>query len=265
MIEPNAIAGAGLVILGSKELLNKLLGPTADYIGGELKNIAERCNINLDNVFRRALQKLGPRANMPRAVNPRVLKHVISEGQFCEDVIMAEYLGGVLASTKSGTPRDDRGIYYLNLISELSSYQIRTHYMIYSSIVQYGSKFNQDTSFWYLNDGITVLIPEHEYVMSMDYSGEESHEDISHHSFLGLESSNLSKGGNQIINRDSRPFPGVPFRYFWPTRFGFELFLWGLGLGHMRVSSYFDIDPNIHLPVTPVPKAVSIQLGRVSY
>ncbi|MFC1560903.1 hypothetical protein ACFL4V_00330 [Candidatus Latescibacterota bacterium] len=65
-------------------------------------------------------------------VPPRVLKRVLSDGWFCEDEIMREYYGGVLASSRSTINRDDRGKTYLELLSNLSTYQTRTYYIVYT-------------------------------------------------------------------------------------------------------------------------------------
>lgn len=265
MVDPLTTVGAGLAVLGSKDLLNKVLGPTADYIGGEIKNLVERCNINLDNVFKNALQKLGSRADEPGAVSPRVLKHVFDEGRFCDDPLMVEYLGGVLASSKSEVPRDDRGAFYLNMITALSSYQLRTHYLVYAAIVRYGKPHDQDLSYWFEDDTITVAIPEDGYIEGMAYAEDESHEDIAYHAFLGLAANDLAEGGTRKFEPDSHSDFDVPFRFFWPTRYGFELFLWGLGIGKTRVSSYFDLDTMVSLPTEPPFKALGIKFGKTRY
>jgi hypothetical protein len=209
-----------------------------------------------------AINKLGPRANEPGAVNPRVLKHIFDEGRFCEDPLMTEYLGGILASSKGEDSRDDRGSFYLNEIKSLSTYQIRTHYLIYSVIIRSKNPFNQDTSFWFRDDTITVAIPESGYVDAMNYSVDESHEDIAHHSFLGLQKHDLSMGGVEVCNPSKGSDFPVPFRYYNATRHGFELFLWGLGLGKTRVRSYFDLDPAIPLPSEPPFEPLRIELGQ---
>jgi hypothetical protein len=265
MVDPLTTAGAGLMVLGSKDLLTKLLGPTADYVGGEIKNFVERCNINLDNVFRIAFRKLGSRADDPGGVSPRVLKHVIDEGRFCEDPLIAEYLGGVLASSKSDGSRDDRGTFFLNMITALSSYQLRTHYLIYAAIVPAGRPRGQDISFWFEEDTIAVAIPEEGFLSGTEYSGDESHEDISYHAFLGLEMKGLVEGGTRVVQPNQHSDFPVAFRFFWPTRYGFELFLWGLGLGKHRVFSYFDLDPTIPLPAEPPFKVLRIELGKRYY
>jgi hypothetical protein len=80
--------GGGLAVLGSKDLLLKILGPSADYVGGEVKNFVEKCNINLDGIFSRAARKLGDRIDEPGSVSPRVLKDIMDEGRFCDFVFI---------------------------------------------------------------------------------------------------------------------------------------------------------------------------------
>ncbi|TWT63921.1 hypothetical protein [Rubinisphaera italica] len=261
-MDPLTTVGAGLTVLGSKELLTKLLGPSADYVGGEIKNLVERCNINLDNVFRIALHKLGSRADEPGVVNPRVLKRVFDEARLCDDPLMAEYLGGVLASSKGDIARDDRGTFYLNEINALSTYQLRTHYLIYAVIVRSQRPYDQDLSYWYQQDTISVAIPESGYLAGMEYSTDEPSDDISFHSFLGLEMKGLCERGIEVIEPQKQSDFDVPFRFYWPTRYGFELFLWGLGLGNTRVSSYFDLETDIALPHEPPFTTLAIELGQ---
>ena len=265
MVEPLTTVGAGLAVLGSKDLLTKLLGPSADYLGENLKGLVEKSHVNLNRVFSNALKKLGDRADHPGAVNPRILKRIVDEGRFCDDPLMAEYLGGVLASSKVDVSRDDRGTFYLSEINSLSSYQLRTHYLIYAAIVRSKKTLDQDLSYWFKDDSITVAIPESGYVAGMEFSETESQNDIAYHSFLGLEMKGLSERGIDLMTPHEHSDLAVPFRYFWPTRYGFELFLWGLGLGQTQTTSYFDLDRNIGLPV-PLPfETLKIELGRVYF
>ncbi len=74
----------GLTILGSAvggaKLVEKLLGPTADYVGTGLKNWAEKRVTNASRIFEKAAEKLGSRIDEPGAVPPRVLKEILDEG-----------------------------------------------------------------------------------------------------------------------------------------------------------------------------------------
>ncbi|MFH1738564.1 MAG: hypothetical protein ABIH23_06115 [bacterium] len=128
--------GTGLAIIGTgnlaKDLIMKLLGPTADYLGGEMKGYAEKGLHNLNNIFSRAIKRLGTKIDEPGRVPPKVLKSVLTDGYFCEDPLTAEYFAGVLAASRSEIERDDRGTTFAQLIGRLSTYQIRTHYILYS-------------------------------------------------------------------------------------------------------------------------------------
>jgi len=265
MVEPLTAVGAGLTVLGSKDLITKLLGPSAEYLGENLKGLVEKSHTNLNNVFSNALKKLGARADQPGTVNPRILKRIVDEGRFCDDPLMAEYLGGVLASSKVDASRDDRGTFYLSEINSLSSYQLRTHYLMYAAIVRSEKPYDQDLSYWFKQDSISVAIPESGYVAGMELNENESQTDIAYHSFLGLEMKGLLERGVDLKAPDDHSDFDVPFRYFWPTRYGFELFLWGLGLGQTRATSYFALDRNIGLP-THVPfETLKIELGKFHF
>jgi hypothetical protein len=130
--------GAGLAILGSaelsKELLGKILGQTAEYIGGGVQQWTERRVENVRRVFQKARDKLGSELERPGAIPPRVLSAILEQGQFAEDDLMAEYLGGVLASSRSRVDRDDRAVDAAATISRLSTYALRTHYVLYAAI-----------------------------------------------------------------------------------------------------------------------------------
>jgi hypothetical protein len=67
------IIGTGLAVLASKDVLNKLLGPTADYVGGEMKGLVEKCNVNIGSILARAVKRLGTRLDEPGQVSPRIL------------------------------------------------------------------------------------------------------------------------------------------------------------------------------------------------
>jgi hypothetical protein len=125
----------GLAILGSAvggaKLVEKILGPTAEYVGTGLRAWTERRVQNVAAIFNKAQEKLGGNIEHEAAVPPRVLKEILDEGSFCDDELTAEYFGGILASSRTPTGRDDRGATYLRLTSELSTYQIRFHYICY--------------------------------------------------------------------------------------------------------------------------------------
>lgn len=232
-MDASTAIGTGLAIIGSKDLLLKILGPTADYLGCEVKNFAQKCNVNLDSIFTKAASKLGDRMNEEGSVSPRVLKHVVDEGRFCEDNLTSEYYGGILASSKTRIGRDDRGVTLLAQVKDLSVYQLRFHYMTYMLIYRLfrGQPFN-------LGDGndchkMKIFIPMDVYGVAMDFmKGEDQHAILSHCLF-GLSKHNLisdfASGSTEFLQKKSKAIveEGIVLA---PTLPGAELFLWAIGL-----------------------------------
>src|SRR3990167_4792547 len=99
--------GTGLALFGSAKFIEKLLGPTADYLGEGIKDWAKKQKENVGNIFLNAQKKLGDKIETEGMVSPKVLKGILNEGSFCEDFLAVEYFGGVLASSRSGISRDD--------------------------------------------------------------------------------------------------------------------------------------------------------------
>jgi hypothetical protein len=89
--------------------VEKNLGPTAEYLGGGLRAWTEKRVQNVATIFNKAQEKLGPEIEKAGSVPPRVLKEVLDEGSFCDDELTAEYFGGILASSRTPSGRDDRG------------------------------------------------------------------------------------------------------------------------------------------------------------
>ena len=234
-MEPATAIGTGLAILGSKEVLTKLLGPTADYVGGEVKGFVEKCNVNLEVIFQKAVRKLGDRIGDKGAVNPRVLKHIVDEGRFCEDELVAEYYGGVLASARSPNGRDDRGVVQLALIEALSVYQLRFHYLVYSLVAKHfsGSELNPGKQDDCLN--MRLFVPTRVFKRAMDITAEEDTAAIMIHCLFGLKRHELIKdffsGGPEYMK--SR-FPGMQVDeaglLVSPWLPGAELYLWAAGI-----------------------------------
>ena len=131
-------ANTGLTILGaaigSARVVEKMLGPTADYLGDGIKYWTEKRVHNIGRIFEHARIKLGSKIDDEGSVHPKVLRGVLDDGSFCDDELAAEYFGGVLASSRSEVSRDDRGASFVALVSRLTTYQIRTHFFFYSLI-----------------------------------------------------------------------------------------------------------------------------------
>lgn len=244
MIDP----GTGLTILGSAiggvKVVEKLLGPTADYVGEGLKSWTERRVENVSRVFCNATKRLGSKIDEPGAIPPKVLKEVLDGSSFCEDELAAEYFGGVLASSRTEIGRDDRGATWSALLSRLSSYQVRTHYLIYRGIYDrfkgQSYQFNMDD-----RKDLAILIPYPTFMSSMDFSAAE-HQQITgifNHALFGLNKEGLidmflygdQENLKKQIGRGAIPPDGGAI-WVGPSALGVELFLWAHGKGNLAAS-----------------------------
>lgn len=173
-MDPNT----GLIVLGtalgSKDLVIKLLGPTAEYLGEGLQSFTQQRVENVAQIFKNAERIAGDDLEKEGSVPPRVLKGIINEGSYINERLSSEYFGGVLASSRTSTSRDDRGSTYISLLSRMSTYQIRTHYIFYKLIKEVydgieGNPLNsQNTRF-----ELKVYLPMSTYSEMMEFDEQE--------------------------------------------------------------------------------------------
>ena len=110
-------------------MLSRLFGPSADVIG---QNWAERLR---ERNLARLLKKT--EAHDPSSegfANPRVASQVFESAEYSDSEVVAEYLSGVLASSRDGSGTDDAGVAWSSVVARLSSDQLRLHYVIYASL-----------------------------------------------------------------------------------------------------------------------------------
>lgn len=247
MPEPITTVGLGAIAayLG-KDGLAKLLGPTAEYLGSELQEFTKKRIENIGKIFSKAEIKLGDDINKPGRVPPKVLKTIINEGSYCEDAVAVDYFGGILASSRTEVGRDDRGGRIAKLLDGMSTYQIRTHYIIYSFIRRIfrdsGYVFNMDD-----RPKMELFIPWNSYFLSMQFDNKERDQliPILNHSFFGLNSDDLIEtfqyGPKEHITKhyDQAEDGGIIVQ---PSALGAELYLWGYGKGDKDLSYVLNND-----------------------
>jgi len=263
-------SGTGIAILGSAlgsaKLVEKLLGPTAEYIGAGIQSWTEQRVNNVSKIFECAQEKLGDKIDEPGAIPPRVLKEVLDEGSFCNDPLTAEYFGGVLASSRSQISRDDRGASWSSLVARLSNYQVRSHYVFYRSI--YDRFIGQDFLF-NINDRskLEVLIPFSSYFEAMEFTEDEMKHigSILNHAFFGLNKEGLIEtfvygSGEDLkrrrMNRVEPPEEGGILAT--PSALGGELFLWAHGFGSSDLGSILKLQLDIPAGMTPCRTVLSL-------
>ena len=235
--------GTGLVLAGgvavNKEILNKLLGPTADYLGEGLKNNVQKANENLARIFNHSIKLLGPKIETDGEVSPRILREIINEGAFCEDEFASEYFGGVLACSRTSESKDDRGLTYLAIVSNMSTYQIRTHYIFYSIIEKLFKGQNLSCSMIDDCDKMRVFLPWSVYSESMGINDEL----ILSHCMTGLYRLGLigvyTYGSKDLIC-SKYPEANSDGILFIPSSFGVELYLWAHGHSNILVGNFLN-------------------------
>jgi hypothetical protein len=244
--------GTGLTILGgaagSAKLLEKLLGPTADYLGGEIRTYAEKGAHNLGRIFKHAETTLGSKIDEPGQVPPKVLKEILQEGYFCEDELSAQYFGGVLASSRSGVSRDDRGASFIGLIGRLSVYQVRTHFIFYSVFRNMCVRRSENLGFSQERDKFRLFVPFSVYASAMDFQIGETLGVLVPHVMNGLRREDLIaqpwySGPADLIKQQ---LPGIEIPsdgiVFGPSAVGIELYLGAHGLSSVPVREFLTCD-----------------------
>ncbi|MGH2682551.1 MAG: hypothetical protein ACRDIX_04880 [Actinomycetota bacterium] len=256
-------AETALVLFGSAQLAQRVLGPTLDYLGEGMKQWAEKRVENIRRIIENADKKLGESADIKVPVPPRVLKGIIDEGSFCEEQVATDYLGGVLASSKTGVSRDDRGATLVALIARLSTYQLRSHYIFYSTAqsLLVGLDENIGDPAARTRHG-RIFVPFSVYVPAMEFESGEDPDAILSHVLTGLEAEELIEGmwrfGPVEYLRSVAHGVKEAGIVLQVSLTGIELFLWAHGLGHLGRGTFFDPSQSFE---TDIP--ISLQGGSV--
>lgn len=246
MAELITLGGAAVAAYLSKDGVSKLLGPTAEYLGGELKDLVEKSQRNIASVFQRAERKCGPKIETEGVVNPRVMKHVYDEARFCENELLAEYFGGVLASARTDDGQDDRGVYYSQIVQSMSTFQLRMHYFFYY-LIWLNSKGRQlDLNGYSSRHALSIIVPVACYEATFGITDRTSEMSVIAHSLSGLSRSDLIEQTFHFSSPDELKKNGVEVDQhaflIGPTITGLELFIWAHGRGEKGLNAFLSLD-----------------------
>jgi hypothetical protein len=115
-------------------------------MGSELNKAYSK---GIERITQRAAAKVKDPADGAK-VNLRVARDVLWNGGATEEEVCAEYLGGLLASSRSSDGADDSVLNFVDCIKALSSKQLHLHYAIYHSLqrllLSEGKKINPAAS-----------------------------------------------------------------------------------------------------------------------
>ncbi len=223
-------------LVGGTQLFVKLVGPSIEYIGNEIKAWNEKRLNNLKSIFSKAATKVDIK-NLPDGqVSPRVLKEILNEATWNEDELSLEYFAGILASSRTGIDRDDRGAIMMKIVSQLTTYQLRAHYITYQIIRRL--LVGQELAFTKRLDRekMQIFISINDFYKSMDFVKGENPEILIPHIFFGLRKFELidkfyygtDKGVTIDINGNRKK--GIRII---PSALGAELFLWVYGKSNL--------------------------------
>ncbi|MDI3397195.1 hypothetical protein QLG12_03135 [Pseudomonas sp. V88_4] len=265
MPDPISIIGGGAIAAYiGKDGLEKLLGPTASYLGDTLKEITKSRVENIGKIFKKGESKLGEKARQKGQIPPKLLNTILGDASFNEDDLSIEYFGGILASSKSETGRDDRGASIAKLLDSLSTYQIRAHYILYKAFIDH-YKGPSEISASEVRSKIKLFMPMNTFISAMEFSTKEL-ENIDRmfsHTLFGLYQygllENFEYGGANHMKTfmpDIRE-DGIGFV---PSVKGLELLAWGLGVGDKDHSLLFSggyIEPDVNIPAFSTGVAIT--------
>lgn len=234
MTDPVTTVGLGaLAAYLGKDGLQKLLGPTADYLGAGLKDFTQKRVEAMGQIFASAQSKLGDKVDAPGEVPPKVLKTVLNEGSYASDPLAIEYFGGMLASARTEGGRDDRSARLAKIVDSLSTYQLRTHFLFYATIRRLfrdkGVPFNMEG-----RPKMQIYIPANNFAQAMEFTPSElaQFNQLLSHIFFGLHGESLIDdfkfGDEPSIKKhfNGATESGIVCT---PSAFGAELFLAAFG------------------------------------
>lgn len=110
-------------------VITRLFGPTADIMGSQMAEAYKK------KLIKRVINKADKKAKTDRigSIPPRVVQEVFEKAQWSENQFVAEYLSGVLASSRSDDGTNDNGMSWTAIVGRLPSDQLALHWLIYSS------------------------------------------------------------------------------------------------------------------------------------
>ncbi|GAA1681636.1 hypothetical protein GCM10010977_31680 [Citricoccus zhacaiensis] len=123
---PGIFTGAGA--LG----LYWTLGPSIKAVGSAFGQWTEYRMNNLLRIGERVSERRDSQSGLddgkPRAVHPRLAADLIENSSWIDDELHQEYFAGLIAGE---TGSSDDGLFYSRIVSNLTSSQVRLHFLIY--------------------------------------------------------------------------------------------------------------------------------------
>lgn len=259
------IAGMGVMKAatseGAKEttrLLGRVLGPSADVIGEALARYTEQRMRNVGRVVAKADEKSGGRTG---EVHARVAHRLLEEGSYCDEELMAEYLGGVLAAARVPGGRDDRAVVWSEIVTGMSSLQVRAHMILYrewAAALKGRDDVNPGT-----HEGrqrARMLMDLHQFYLSVKHDTHDGDPNaVIAHSVLGLIRLGLLEDEYRLgptHNVAEAPEQWQAALVVKPSVMGIELYGWACGDAEMTALRFVSDAELLALDEVPRPSRV---------
>lgn len=236
-----------------RNMLTALLGESVAYVGDAVEKMPERPRANVVRICTIALRRLGVAVAEPGSVPPRAVGCLLGPGSYVQDPVSSEYWGGVLACARSANPSDDRAARRMQLLSRLGEYDLRSHYLIYSTLrlllintrdpekVDFEDRFH-----------LATFIPAGYYILAMDYNRDEISRmpRLISDMLYSLGQEFLVDGSNtgsdeylhtQFTKNTTDAIKGEGI-VFAPSVMGVQLFLWAFGRPDCEPAAFLDAD-----------------------
>jgi len=242
----------------SASLLKRLLGPSVDEFGQALaRSVAYRTR-NFGRIAEKADRKA---TSMPAdgIVSYRLAYQMLEEGSLCDDELTAEYLGGLLAASRSPGGRDDRAASWCRIVSGMSTFQIRAHFILYR---EWAERLHDmpDISIRIQHGTATMHAELHEFASVMRGDSPISEDDALQDGINGLDAASLI--GDYAVGPRRGELSDSEFAEtvrVLPSFRGLELYGWAQGLPGLLTEDFttkavvFETDP-------PVPRLTRVSL-----
>lgn len=248
-----SLAGVGIYTVKKfVDGLDRLFGPMTDEIAEVLRRSTEYTLRNVGRATANANQKTSRDLLDSGEIPFRAAMKILAEAATADDDVLVEYVGGVLASSRSPSGKDDRGVVLAALISRLSSDDLRAHYIYYSTITRllHGTNvrvFQLDD----LTGRGSIFVPWSEFgrLMGGGEGDGVDYNDIFARSTYPLVREGLiqfSKAGEPSHLAQELPDVSEAGVIVAATVPGIQLYLWALGKGQLSVDAI--TDSSVELP-----------------
>ena len=150
----------------------------------------------------------------------------------------------MLASSRSGVVRDDRGAAFAKLVGGLTTYQLRSHCLFYDGFKRlFNGIYGPDAIFINMHRH-QMFVPDSDYSESLSIEEGDVFHDIELHSYIGLVRNDLiareTLSGNVGLLKSQGYAADEDGQVVGLTMAGIELYHWAHGLGEFAASHFLD-------------------------